>query len=156
MTTRILVPMDDSPNAFRTIDFIISCFKPDCKITLFSVLPDTAALCDMNSPELTPYFVSQQSSFCQLEIKKRELVTEALNKAKNALRDAGFDPFSIEIKIQNKKEGVARDIVKEAGKGYQVIVMGRRGLSGVQQFLMGSVSQKVLNSVRDISVVIAN
>lgn len=156
MAIRILVPMDDSPNAFRTIDFIASTFKPDCDITLFSVLPDTAALCEMNSPELTPYFVSQQANFCQLEIKKRELVTEALNRAKNALRDAGFDPFRIQIKINPKKEGVARDIVKEAAKGYQVIVMGRRGLSGVQQFLMGSVSQKVLNSVRDVSVVIAN
>ncbi len=35
-----------------------------------------------------------------------------------------------------------------------VIGLGRRGLSGLKKFFLGSVSQKVLHAVKDISVLI--
>jgi nucleotide-binding universal stress UspA family protein len=41
----------------------------------------------------------------------------------------------------------ASDILDEAqNNGYGTIVMGRRGLSGVKEFFMGSVSSKVLQN----------
>ena len=156
MAQKILVPIDDSSNALRVAEFIAGVFNPDNDIILFSILPDTAALCDMNSPELTPYFMSQQSMFCQLEDRKKQLIDEAMVRAKDVLIASGFSDDRISLKIQKKKNGVARDIVDEAKKGYQIIVMGRRGLSGVQEFLMGSVSQKVIHAVKDVSIVIVN
>ncbi|MGD9972420.1 MAG: universal stress protein [Desulfatirhabdiaceae bacterium] len=156
MAQKILVPIDDSSNALRVAEFIAGVFNPDNEITLLSILQDTAALCDMNSPELTPYFMSQQSTFCQLEDRKRQLIDEAMGRAKDVLIAAGFNESRIVQKVQKKKNGVARDIVDEAQKGYQIIVMGRRGLSGVQEFLMGSVSQKVIHAVKDVSIVIVN
>lgn len=157
MEQKILVALDDSSNAMRTVEFITKTFSPKgCKITLFSVIPSTAALCDMNSPELTPYFLSQQSIFCQLEDQKKQLINEALKKAKNILVNAGFDEKRIKIKIKPKIKGIARDIIAEASTGYSLVIMGRRGLSGVQEFLLGSVSQKVLHSIKDVSVLIVN
>ena len=157
MGQKILVALDDSRNALRTIEFITKTFSPaENDITLFSVLPDTAALCDMNSPELTPYFLSQHSSFCQLEERKKQLVNEALKQAKDFLVNAGYDNDRICLKVQVKKRGIARDIIEEAHSGYSIIVMGRRGLSGIKEFMLGSVSQKVIHSVKDISVLIVN
>jgi nucleotide-binding universal stress UspA family protein len=157
MGQKILVALDDSRNAMRTIEFIAKTFSAsENDITLFSVLPDAAALCDMNSPELTPYFLSQQSSFCQLEEHKKHLVNEALKQARDILVKAGFDNDRIRMKIQAKKKGIARDIIEEAISGYSIVIMGRRGLSGVQEFILGSVSQKVIHSVKDISVLIVN
>jgi nucleotide-binding universal stress UspA family protein len=157
MGQKILVALDDSSNAMRTIAFIIKTFSPsENDITLFSVLPDTAALCDMNSPELTPYFLSQHSNFCQLEERKKQLVNEALKQAKDVLVKAGFDNDRIRMKVQAKKRGIARDIIEEAHCGYSIVVMGRRGLSGIKEFMLGSVSQKVIHSVKDISVLIVN
>jgi nucleotide-binding universal stress UspA family protein len=156
MAQKIFVPIDDSSNALRVAEFIAGVFNPDNDITLLSILQDTAALCDMNSPELTPYFMSQQSTFCQLEDRKRQLIDEAMGRATDVLIAAGFNESRIVQKVQKKKNGVARDIVDEAQKGYQIIVMGRRGLSGVQEFLMGSVSQKVIHTVKDVSIVIVN
>ena len=156
MEKKTLVAIDDSENAMRAVQFIANLFTTDTKITLFNVVQDTAALCEMNSPELTPYFKSQQSSFCLLEEKKKELVNEALQKAREILLDAGFDEKSITIKSEIKKSGVARDIVKEAQSGYDAIVLGRRGLSGIKDFFLGSVSQKVFNSAKDVSVLIVN
>jgi len=156
MDKKILVAIDDSENAMRAVEFIANLFTTDNKITLFNVIQDTAALCEMNSPELTPYFKSQQSSFCTLEEKKQKLVNQALQKAREILMDAGFDENNITIKSEIKKSGVARDIVTEAQSGYNIIVLGRRGMSGIMDFILGSISQKVFNLAKDISVLVVN
>ena len=156
MGKKILIAIDDSENARRAVEFVANLFTSDTKVTLFSVLQDTAALCEMNSPALTPYFTSQQSSFCLLEEKKKELVNEALKTAQNILIEAGFEEKNIAVKSDFKKRGVARDIIKESQAGYDVIVLGRKGLSGIQDFFLGSVSQKVFNSAKDVSVLVVN
>jgi len=157
MAQKILVALDDSENAMRAVDFIIKTFKPDSKVTLLSVLQDTAALCEMNSPELTSYFIAQQGTFCALEQEKKKLVDQAVEKARNLLTKSGFEDKNVTVKVEMKKAGIAQDIVDEAKVGgYDVIVMGRRGLSGIKEFFIGSVSQKVLHTARDISIMIVN
>jgi len=156
MDNKILVAFDDSENAMRAIEYIITFFTTDHQITLLNIAQDTAALCDMNSPELTPYFKSQQSSFCTLEDKKKSLVDMALQKARNKLLEAGFAEKNITLKSESKKKGVARDIVKEAQSGYSTIVLGRRGQSAIKDFILGSISQKVFHLIKDISVLVVN
>ena len=46
--------------------------------------------------------------------------------------------------------------VNPGRSGYDLIVLGKRGLSGVKEFFMGSVSQKVLSLVNDVSVLLVN
>ena len=154
MPNHILLAMDDSENALRAATLVATCFKTDSRVTLFNVAVDTATLCHMDSPALTPYFKSQQSNFCALEEKKRNLVDEALQKARQILLERGFDPDLVTSKIRPKKMGVARDILAEARSGYDMIVMGRRGLSGVKEFFSGSTSNKVFNYAKDITVLI--
>jgi len=156
MNNRLLVAFDDSENAMRAVEFISKYFTSDHNITLFNVLPDSAVLCAMNSPELTPYFLSQKSSFCILEDKKKDLINEAMQKAVDKLVAAGFDKKNIEIKIENRRIGIARDLIAESQSGYDVVILGRRGLSGIKEFLIGSVSQKVLHAVKGVSVMIVN
>ena len=156
MNNKLLVAFDDSENAMRAVEFISKYFTSDHNITLFNVLPDSAVLCAMNSPELTPYFLSQKSSFCILEDKKKDLINEAMQKAVDKLVAAGFDKKNIEIKIENRRIGIARDLIAESQSGYDVVILGRRGLSGIKEFLIGSVSQKVLHAVKGVSVMIVN
>jgi len=156
MTQKILISIDDSENALRAVEFVANSFSKDNKVTLLNVMLDTAALCDMDSPELTPLFKAQQTSFCTLEDKKRELVNSAVKKAKEILTAAGFAKENITTKVENKKRGVARDILDESKKGYDLIVIGRLGVSGFKDFFLGSVSNKVFNGAKDISVLIVN
>jgi len=153
---KVLVALDDSENAARAVEYVSKNFSPDHEVTLLSVMPDTQTLCNINSPELTPYFWSQRNVFCSLEDKKKELIQAAADRAKDVLLKAGFKKEKITVKVQAKRKGIARDIVAEAEAGYETIVMGRRGLSGIKEFVMGSVSQKVLHSVKDVSVVIVS
>ena len=122
MEKKILVAVDDSENAMRAVEFVIS----------------------------------QQSSFCLLEEKKKELSNTALQNAKSKLVDAGFAEKNITIKSEIKKRGIARDIIKESQAGYSVIVLGRRGLSGIKDFVLGSISHKVFNGAKDASVLVVN
>jgi len=156
MEKKILVAFDDSENAMRGVEFITQSFTPDHQITLFSVIPDTAAACEIFSPELTTYFLSQREIFCSMQDKKIELVNEAQSRAKELLLEAGFPESNLSAKVATQKRGVARDIIDEAGTGYDIIVIGRRGLSAIKEFLLGSVSQKVIHSAGDISVVLVS
>jgi nucleotide-binding universal stress UspA family protein len=156
MAQKILIALDDSDNALRAVSYVAANFQNHASITLFSVLADTASLCDMNSPELTPLFKSGQASFCQLEDKKRSLVNTACEKGKQILEDAGWDPDYVTVKVGPKRKGVARDIVQEASQGCDLIVLGKHGVSGIRDFFLGSISQKVLQLAKDISVLIVN
>ena len=103
MGHKILVAFDESENAKRSIDYIALVFPRDAEITLFSVLQDSAAICEMNSPELTPYFKSQKNAFCALEEKKRAVVSDDGQNAMTSLIEGGFQKELISIKIENKK-----------------------------------------------------
>jgi nucleotide-binding universal stress UspA family protein len=156
MSKKVLIAFDDSENAMRAVKHVARFLAADSEVTLFTVLQDTAALCEMNSPELIPYFKSHQDSFCILEEKKKELVAAAQAKAKELLVQNGFAADRVHVKSQTKHKGIARDIVAEAGTGYDLIVIGRRGASGIREFFLGSISQKIVNSAQEASILIVN
>ena len=154
MEKNILVALDDSENAMKAVESLANTFTPDHKVTLFSVVQDTVAICEMYSPELSPHFLTEKRDFCSLDHMKKDLIAKAQQKAKEILMQAGFEEGNIQSKVENSKRGVARDIINESKSGYGTVVLGRRGLSGVQEFFLGSVSNKVINSVKNVSVLV--
>ncbi len=156
MEKKILIAIDDSENAMRGVEFVAKSFTADYRVTLFSVVLDTPAICDLNSPSLTPYFMSQKAAFCELEDQKKDLMTKAIRGARELLLKAGFEEDNITVKIEDKKKGVARALIDEAHSGYDLIVLGRRGLSGIKEFFLGSISQKVLQSAKGVSILIVD
>ena len=77
-------------------------------------------------------------------------------RAEELLRKAGFEEKNITVKVETQKKGIARDIINEASSGYDTVVLGRRGLSGIKEFLLGSISQKVLHSTKNVSVLLVD
>lgn len=155
MAKKILIALDDSQNAMRAVDFVGAHFMGDSEITLLSVLPDTETLCAMQSPELTPYFLDQQASFCALENKKKELIDQTLQEARRRLVNRGFATGAVIIKAQKREKGIARDIIQEAKTGgYGLVVLGKTGLSGIREFFMGSTAQKVVQGAKGTSVLL--
>ena len=154
MEKSILLAFDDSENAMRAVEFVAASFLRDHRVTLFNVLLDIQTVCDMNNPSLTPYFLSEQVNFCAMEEKRKELMDEAMKRAKRVLVQAGFREDLIQTKIEVRKKGIARDIVAEAQSGHDIIVMGRRGLSAITEFFIGSVTHKVLHLAKGLSVVL--
>lgn len=154
MQKKILIAVDESEGSFKAVRFVAESLSKEHRITLFSVVPDTMLVCQMHDETLTPYFLAQRDAFCALEDKKKDLLMDALNKARETLLSSGFSRQCVEIKIEKEKKGVAKDIIAEAEKGYDMVVLGRRGLSGLKEFFLGSVSQKVLQGAKDITVLL--
>jgi len=157
MGKKILLALDNSNNSLRAVKYVANTFKATATITMFSVLPDPTAACELDGPSLIPIFKENIRTFCTIENAKKSAVEGFMEEAKKTLVKAGFPAKNLSIRIRKKKVGIARDIVKEAQQGkYDTLVVGRRGLSSIQQFMLGSVSNKVLHIAKKISVIIVD
>ncbi|MBW2576267.1 MAG: universal stress protein, partial [Deltaproteobacteria bacterium] len=82
--------------------------------------------------------------------KSMEYVFE---KASGHLEKAGFNSNQITTRMITGVPSRAGAIIVEALKdGYGTIVVGRRGLSHVEEFFMGRVSNKVIQMARKMAV----
>jgi nucleotide-binding universal stress UspA family protein len=70
------------------------------------------------------------------------------------LLKAGVPPESIIIKIQNRKKGIARDIIREARNGYDAVVTRRRGMTGLRRIVLGSVATKLLAQITFVPLIL--
>ena len=155
MQQKILVALDDSPNAMRAVEQVARTYTPNIEITLYSVLPqvDFGCILDLNS--LNREQLDLHYSLCSdMQKHKENQVERALDEAKNLLIKSGFDEKTVTVKVDRKGGDVAREIINEANTGYDTIVMGRRGMTALKAFFIGSISQKVLHAVKDKSVLI--
>jgi nucleotide-binding universal stress UspA family protein len=157
MAKKILLAVDESKNSMRAVKYVAKGIQPAAKVTLFSVIPDSTAACGLDSPALTPLFNRNRKAFCAIEETKKDHVKEFMDKAKAILIEAGFPSKNVTSKIRRKRAGISRDILKEAQDGkYHTLVIGRRGLSGIKQFLFGSVSNKVVHLAKNVSVIVVD
>jgi len=70
-----------------------------------------------------------------------------MEQAGQFLLKAGVAPESLTIKIQDRKKGIARDIIREARNGYDAVVTRRRGMTGLRRIVLGSVATKLVEKL---------
>jgi len=139
----ILVAIDGSDYAFETMKYIskIPSFKGK-HIHLFSVctkIPD-----HYRDLQREASFSGKVTEILAWETRQREECEGYMEKAKQILLDAGFSDKSVSIKLHEMERGIARDIIKEAGKGYKALVVGKRGMSRIKSLVLGSIANKLL------------
>jgi nucleotide-binding universal stress UspA family protein len=157
MASKILIAVDESKNSMKAVNYVAKGMNSAATVTLFSVLPDATAACGLDSPTLTPLFRKSRQAFCAIEDTKKDTVKAFMQEAKKVLVESGFASKNVAIKILKKKTGIARDVLKEVERGkYDTLVIGRRGLSGVKQFVLGSVSNKIVKFVKKASVIVVD
>ncbi len=151
---KMLIAIDNSEYAMKVVNYVASAVKPTVNITLFSVLPTMSSNLENMEKELSQPFFSEKV------IELRWIVEEEKKKARSRieecltiLRNAGFSDDAVEVKTQNKIIGIARDIIAEIGKeNYDTVVVGRRGLSATASFVLGSVSNKIVQNIKNCTV----
>jgi nucleotide-binding universal stress UspA family protein len=75
-----------------------------------------------------------------------------MDQAKQILIDSGFPPSEITVKVQNRKSGIARDIIAEAEEGYRAVVIGRKGTGIYDEIVVGSVANKIVEKAAFLPV----
>lgn len=156
MKKKLLVAVDESENAMKAVEYVAGTMGEGVQITLYHVLPKAPAKGIEKEKILVghhPVFKEGVDAFRAWIEQRRATMEPVMDKAKRVLTSAGVDQNNIEVKIEQGKEGVARDILNELQQGkYDTVVLGRRGLSGIKAFLLGSVSTKVLHHARGCAV----
>ena len=117
---KILVATDFSENANRALDKALELAdKLNASVTLLKVIT---------------VFIKEQ--------EHRQALTEAVNKAKQKNSNIAISEL-----IDYADENPAGVIIKIA-EDFDLVVVGHRGLSGLQELFMGSVSERVVHLSR--------
>jgi len=152
---KILVALDGSQRAFGTIKYLCS-FKPFLKkeLVLHNIITKVPDCYYDLKKEPSSYNANFRMR--AWEIGYRTKMETFMETSKRELITAGFKPEAIRIIIAERKAGIARDIMDEAQKGYDALLIRRRG--SAQQFLsfvMGSVSTKLVEKTTGLPVILA-
>ena len=84
-------------------------------------------------------------------------IEPAIEEAKRKLVSAGLDSANIYGRVLTEKPSRAGSIIAESkAGGFGTIIVGRRGLSAVEEFFVGRVSRKVLHMAKKMAVWIVN
>ena len=129
---RILLGYDGSKNARRALERTIQIATEQGASVRVVVAVHTVMI--VYGPA-APYYPPDYAE--QVMKDGEKLLAEAVNRAKEACRDVSG----------TVKDGNPAQLILEVaeGEGADLIVLGRRGLSGVERFLMGGVSSSVVN-----------
>ncbi len=145
---KVLIAMDSSENALRAVDhagFMLS--GTDCQVTLFHSKRHLRSFVPQEIIEAAPELEELWKN------KAGEQIAPQMKKAKEMLLEAGLREDQITTKIVDGSRSAAADILKEArGADCGTVVLGRRGRSGVKEFLMGSITSKVLQDCAGMAV----
>ncbi len=130
---KILVAIDASVGAKRAIDYV-------------------ADVVDSSNWEVTLFHVIRNID--QKKIQKTErIIGSIFREATVHLETAGFNRNQIHTKVVTDASSRSSAIVVEAlNGGFGTIVVGRRGLSNVEEFSMGRVSNKIIQMTREMAV----
>lgn len=125
--SKMLVGVDGSENALRATRLAADlASKLDASVTLLNVI----------SPSESALFMGKYSR----PLEEETMGEERLHSAVEILEAAS-------VRFDRKVEfGIPAEVILETAKdGYDLIIVGSRGLTGLEQFLMGSVSTKVVH-----------
>jgi len=141
----IIIAMDSSECSMHAVDFsgeLMSGF--DFNITLFHAVRGAKTLIPGE----------ENMSLPREDVQSQEDDIRAVfYQAKRRLINFGFKPENVTSKIITGVSSRAKAIVQEAKQnGHTTIVVGRRGLSKIHEFFMGSVSNKVIQLAKEQAV----
>jgi nucleotide-binding universal stress UspA family protein len=146
MEIRLLLAIDLSENSLKAVEYaagILSC-HPSSDFTLLHVIKEPSPDV-MSSPEERHHHVEE------LRAKSLALMEQAAHR----ITSHGIAEKNIHLKIQvcHAPVSIAELILheQEAG-GYGTIVIGRRGLSKREEFLFGSIANKVVREAKNCAV----
>jgi nucleotide-binding universal stress UspA family protein len=150
----LLVALDGSERAVDTVRYLVE--MPSFRrmhIHLFSVFAGVPEpYWDL---EKEPSAISNTAMLRAWESQHRKRLEEHLQTCRDILTAHDVRPENIHVRIQNRKKGVARDIMAEAGKGYSALMLRRRGMTKLQKLVMGSTALKLLHGVTNTPLLFA-
>lgn len=143
MYSKILVAVDGSENSLRAVDAGVKLAQgnQDARLVLLTVIPPVDPFFGYG-PLITVQQVQeavQGAAEAVLE-KAKEVIDQAVDRAAEITAETGVGVESV-VQIGDPAQTIIEYAARE---GFEVIVMGRRGVGVLKELFLGSVSSKVL------------
>jgi nucleotide-binding universal stress UspA family protein len=149
LTRKILLAIDGSDQAFEAARYVSQLFLPNCiDVVLFHVatkIPES--FWDI---EEDPQLTIKEAALSDWEHQQKEKVQELMERAHKLFVDRGVPEDLVKAKIQERKVGIARDIIYESQHDYNAVVVGRWGMSLLKDFLWGSIADKLIGRLTHV------
>ena len=130
MLRKILVPLDGSEQSFHALEFAMDLAeKYSTEIILLNVLKP-----HYQEPLFPPL---STPAYDEMEDEHKKMLSQAFKKAKKIGPDIKISKKFVAGRPAEKIVEVAKE------ENIDLIVMGSRGLGGIREFLLGSVSDRV-------------
>jgi nucleotide-binding universal stress UspA family protein len=150
---RVLVAVDTSGHALNAVRYVAcQSLHSDLEVRLFSILSlgDEEVFWGVMMDE---EFMRRMKERYRLYARNCGQEAEKfLEQCRKILVGGGLPESRIDVSVRQRQKGIARDIIEEARKGYDAVVVGRRGLGRVESILLGSVSNKVVQKLEEVPV----
>ena len=143
---KILIAVDGSEQSFETVRYVAQLFpQRQAKVFLLHVLsriPDT--MWDLYSDPDLRYKLLE---FPAWKSAQKKAIEGFMDRASIFLEKAGYPTSQVFTLVKDRKTGITRDIIAEAKKGYDALVVGRRGMTPLRDLILGSTTSKLVNSL---------
>jgi len=149
---KILIAVDGSSHSLDAVRYVALNFSStDLRVNLLYVM-DTAAetFGDLEKAEF--FERKMRAKHTVWEKTEKKAAQDFLDEARSLLLRANFREDDVRVIIQERQVGIARDIIAESSRGYDAVVVGRRGLSKLEDIFLGSVSYKIVHGVENTPV----
>jgi nucleotide-binding universal stress UspA family protein len=150
---RILIAFDGSELALQAVRYVAAMFQTDrTEVVLFHVETQTPE--SFWEPSMDLSYQNKTPDIRAFLVHQKKTFNLTLKKAYQILLDVGFPKDAIVTKIQEKKIGIARDIIRESQDGYDALLVGRKGTSKVKDILLGSITTKLLGKIYGVPLIV--
>ncbi len=155
MEKQVLIPVDGSRTSVQAVRYAAraAAFIKDLHCMLFHV----QAPVSMYLKEEAARDMHVRAQMNKALKKNEAAAMKILTQLKSEMTDAGFPEDQIRVLTRPRELGLAQDVIEYAQKNMMdAIVVGRRGVSGIQKFFDTSVSDAILERSQVIPVWMVN
>jgi nucleotide-binding universal stress UspA family protein len=151
MEKKILVAVDGSTYSNNAVHYLGSLFsqQPEVKIHLLSMI-SCASL-----PPGKEWMDELELLNCLAPAAQKRLRTAKtyMKSATAKFERLGISPERITTEVKLARQSVGLDIVNEARQGlFDALVIGRRGITKLEELVMGSISEAILKKCHDVPI----
>ena len=150
---KMLIAIDGSESAMGAVRYISQFHDPKkIKITLIHIMTDLPeAVEDLKN---MPTFDAPPIEMDPWHLQMKAGIEKKMTDAREIFLNAGYEQNAIEIKIEKREAGVAKDIIVESEKGYDAVIVGRRGMNDPTDIIVGATAYRMMSGIQHLPVVV--
>jgi nucleotide-binding universal stress UspA family protein len=151
MDKKILVAVDGSTYSNNAVHYLGSLFgpQPEVKIHLLSMISCTSL------PPGREWMDQLELMNCLSPAAQKKMRTAKtyMKSATAKFERLGVSPERITTEVRLARQSIGMDIINEARQGlFDALVIGRRGITKLEELVMGSISEVILKKCHDVPI----